>query len=98
MAKPQSFTNPFYTLLLIAGLLFMITACAYAVMTVRGMEVSETVDTPAAQRFAQLVDEHGFTALMVELAVLAVATVGAIATDDYWARRAAEHAGEEAEE
>jgi hypothetical protein len=30
---------------------------------------------------------HGNAALMTELAILAVGTFGAIATDDYWQRR-----------
>jgi hypothetical protein len=32
--------------------------------------------------------QHGNTALTAELALLGVCTVGAIATDDYWQRRA----------
>jgi hypothetical protein len=32
---------------------------------------------------------HGNTALIVELSMLAVFTVGAIGTDDYWQRREA---------
>ena len=32
--------------------------------------------------------QHGNRALMIELALLAVCTVGAIATDNYWQRRA----------
>jgi hypothetical protein len=34
-------------------------------------------------------EQYGFTALMVELGLLAAATIAAIGTDDYWTRRAA---------
>ena len=38
--------------------------------------------------FAQLMKQHGLTILVVELGLLAVLTVAAISTDDFWAKRA----------
>lgn len=43
---------------------------------------------PSSQRFVEVVDQYGFAALMIELGVLAGATFAAIATDEYWTRRA----------
>ena len=82
--------NPFNVVLLVVGVLFVVTACGYSVMAVKGAHPLEAgQETESGQRLLGLLDEHGFTALMVELAVLAVATFAAIATDDYWARRGA---------
>jgi hypothetical protein len=82
-------TNPFYIVLLVAGTLFVITACAYVVMTVSARDTSlGRQEDPASQRFVAIVDQYGFAALMIELGVLAGATFAAIATDEYWQRRA----------
>lgn len=45
-------------------------------------------DDPTSKRFVEIVDRYGFAALMIELGVLAGATFAAIATDEYWTRRA----------
>jgi hypothetical protein len=79
--------NPFYVLLVIAGVVFCVTASAYGVMTVKGLHP----DIAAQQGASGLLllawlDEHGFRLLMGELAVLAVFTFAAIGTDDYWSR------------
>lgn len=77
-------TNPFYAVLVVAGVAFTITACAYGVMTVRGMRGATE---PAASGLISFLERHGFRLLMIELGVLAIATVLAMATDDYWTRR-----------
>ncbi len=89
MASQPKPTNPFYIVLLIAGVLFVVTACAYVVMTVNARDISRGGrENPSSQRFVEIVDRYGFAALMIELGVLAGATFGAIATDEYWTRRA----------
>lgn len=45
-------------------------------------------DDPSSRHFVEVVDQYGFAAMMIELGVLAVATFAAIATDEYWTRRA----------
>jgi len=83
---PQSKpTNPFYALLLVVGVVFAITACAYCVMTVRGLD-------PRADEVGLMgvLSEHGLIMLVVELVALGILTFAAIGTDDYWTRRAAE--------
>jgi hypothetical protein len=89
MTRSRKFANPFYGLLLVAGIAFAMTAMAYGVMAFRDRDL-------AAKHHGAVVDEHplmawmnehGEKALLSELAALAVFTVGAIATDDFWQRR-----------
>jgi hypothetical protein len=86
VSKPQTATNPFYMVLVIAGILFVITACAYFTMAVRE---AGGVMTPSNGLMA-IVSRHGMTVLIAELVLLAIATFGAIATDEHWSRRAAD--------
>ena len=79
--------NPFYPLLVLVGLAFAITTCGFAVMMVRGINATSELDPASDGGIIQFFQEHGFTALMIELAVLALATFGAIATDEMWADR-----------
>jgi hypothetical protein len=89
MASPPKPTNPFYIVLLIAGVMFAVTACSYVVMTINARDVSRGGrEDPSSKRFVEIVDRYGFAALMIELGVLAGATFGAIATDEHWTRRA----------
>ncbi|HRX79329.1 MAG: hypothetical protein H6821_14615 [Planctomycetaceae bacterium] len=89
MASPTKPTNPFYFVLLIAGVFFVVTACSYLVMTVNARDTSlGGQDAASSKRFVEIVDRYGFAALMIELGVLAGATFAAIATDEYWTRRA----------
>jgi hypothetical protein len=89
MASKSKPTNPFYIVLLIAGVIFVVTACSYLVMTIKGRDASlGAQEDPSSKRFVEIVDRYGFVALMVELGVLAGATFAAIATDEYWTRRA----------
>ncbi|HWC88685.1 MAG TPA: hypothetical protein VG433_03500 [Pirellulales bacterium] len=73
-------------LLVIVGIAFAITACAYGVMTFTELRGS----VPAAGRGALVafMKRHGTMLLVGELLVLAIATTGAIATDRFWQRRA----------
>lgn len=88
MATPKRAINPFYVLLVIVGVAFLITACAYGVMTIKQMRVEGSdADNGSSASFVQFVDEHGFALLMWEIALLALATVAAIATDEFWSRR-----------
>ena len=89
MASQPKPSNPFYIVLLIAGVIFVVTACSYVVMTINARDTSLGGQEAATnKRFVELVDRYGFAALMIELGVLAGATFAAIATDEYWTRRA----------
>ncbi len=83
----KSRINPFYPVLVLAGMAFAITACGFALMMVRGINSSGELDPETATGFIPFLQEYGFTALMIELGVLALATVAAIATDEMWSDR-----------
>jgi hypothetical protein len=74
--------NPFYAVLVVAGVTFVLTATLFGVMTVRGL------DARAAESAGVIffMERHGLTLMIIELLVLAVLTFAAIGTDDYWMR------------
>ncbi|WP_254508702.1 hypothetical protein [Anatilimnocola floriformis] len=78
------FTNPFFAFLVIVGLVFAFTACAYTVMSFQNLD-PHTVDQPG---MSQLMKQHGLMILAVELGLLTVLTIAAIGTDDFWTKRA----------
>lgn len=84
MAHEKAF-NPFYPLLLVAGVVFALTASAYGVMTVKLLR-GPGAGTP--HPLIALMDEHGFEIMMWEIGALAVVTAAAIGTDSFWTRRA----------
>jgi hypothetical protein len=92
-AVPRSIksANPFYALLIVAGIAFAMTAMLFGVMTLRESRAAyatESAPAPAEHPLMTWMHHHGDRALMIELALLAVGTVGAIATDSYWQSRA----------
>lgn len=81
----KKWKNPFYTLLIPVGLVFVVTVFAYGFMAFLAVhathpEALAQADHPLFTWLAQ----HGTNALIVELAVLGVLTVGAISTDSWW--------------
>ena len=72
--------NPFYPMLVIAGVIFCVTACAYGVMTVRKLRNPLEENPP---QFIQWMDESGFSLMMWELGALALLTFAAMAADSY---------------
>jgi hypothetical protein len=82
MPRPKP-TNPFYLALLPAGILFAITACAYGVMTVRGLDPHRAEEGG----LIGLMDRHGLIIMVSELCVLAILMIAAIGTDDFWSGR-----------
>jgi hypothetical protein len=96
MSKKAEAFNPFYAMLLVVGIVFAITAFAYCVMTVRGVggslamaDESTAENSQLGLNLMTLLDRHGLWIMLAQLALLGVATFGAILTDDYWTRRAA---------
>jgi hypothetical protein len=92
MNRSHKFANPFYSLLLVVGIAFALTATAYGVMAFRESRPPATdtragAATDAEHPLMAWLSQHGETALMTELGFLAVFVFGAIATDDYWQRR-----------
>jgi hypothetical protein len=91
MPQPKA-RNPFYALLVAVGVAFALTACAYGVMTVRGLDPHAADE----EGLVGLMDRHGLTIMAVELALLAVLTVLAIATDECWSRQTGQQTNVEA--
>lgn len=83
--------NPFYVLLLLAGLAFAVTACAYGVMTVRELHSSRvagydfdaetSMDVSLPKDFNDVIDRYGANAMIIEILLLGFGTFGAIAYD-----------------
>ena len=92
VAKNREAFNPFYAVLVVVGVAFAVTASAYGVMTFVSLRAAEAGQNPAAlpSSLVKFMNDHGERLLGGELLLLAVATVGAISTDRYWQRRAAE--------
>ena len=101
MRRYRKSANPFYFLLVIAGLSFALTATAYVVMAFREAQPLEARadDQLAASRESSSIvtrdhplmifmRRHGEVALLTELGLLAICTFAAISTDSYWQRRA----------
>lgn len=79
--------NPFYVLLTLVGVIFVITAFGYWVMAMRIQRFGPDAGLgPDAPRFMLWLARHGEIAMIVELAVLALATFAAILGDRYFYR------------
>lgn len=82
--------NPFYAVLLVAGILFAITACAYGVMAFKGLGTGPLVDdSPSGQGLLAFLDRYGVLLLTAELLVLGIATGGVIGWDQWAMGRSA---------
>ena len=81
----KKWKNPFYTLLLPVGAAFCITGFAYGLMAFQEVNAGRAaIEQSAEHPLFQWLQSHGTTAMLIELALLAVLTVGAIATDSWW--------------
>ena len=88
MTNQPKYFNPFFALLLVVGVAFVVSSCAYGVMTIKFMNPGGPVEQAQVQiSFLEFLNRHGFTVLMIELALLTVCTFGAIMTDDFWKER-----------
>ena len=87
--KNHKFANPFYFLLIVVGVAFFVSACAYGVMAFRDVSFRGEVEPQQAGLMA-FMDRHGGKVLGAEVALLGLFTVGAIRTDEYWQRRESE--------
>jgi hypothetical protein len=93
MARSRTATNPFYVVLVIVGVVFLITACSYGVMAFRADRLARaaTMGEPSSPLLILLRDRGG-QLLAGELVLLGLTTVAAMATDAFWTRRGEGHA------
>lgn len=82
MSKPKDPVNPFYVLVVLIGVAFVVTTFAYGTMAYRA--VAQTEETPGLM---SMLDEHGVSILSGELAVLGLVTFGAMWLDGLRTRR-----------
>jgi hypothetical protein len=94
MAKAKEPFNPFYACLVVLGVAFTVTACAYAVMAYRATHLSNNSSVESSvlpteeSRLMTLLDKHGMAIMGAEVLLLGIATVGAIGLDQYRLSRA----------
>jgi hypothetical protein len=88
-------TNPFYVVLLAVSVLFVVTVCGYTLLTFRTIKSAAGKQEPQEHGLLTFMDRHGVSLMLAEVALLAVTTVGAISTDQYWAKRGFRRAEEE---
>ncbi len=93
MRRSLKSANPFYILLIIAGLSFAMTATVYVVMAYRDAHAREESATEDDHPLMVWMRRHGDATLLSELGLLAVGTFAAIGTDSYWQRRAESRRG-----
>ena len=77
--------NPFYAILGVVGFLFVITASSYCLFVLRGVRPESRSAAPHA--LERIMDRHGTMLLAGQLALLAIATVGAVAVDHFAGER-----------
>ncbi len=82
MGKVKEPTNPFYVLVVILGVVFLITACGYGTMTYRAIAPNAPRDG-APHPWMDFLDRNGMQLLGGELAALAAVTFGAMWLDRY---------------
>ena len=84
----KKWKNPFYALLIPVGMAFVVTGFAYGFMAFQMVNAGgDGADLYADHLLFAWLRVHGNTAILVELAVLALLTVGAIGTDGWWIER-----------
>jgi hypothetical protein len=85
--------NPFYILLVPVGVAFVVTAFAYGFMAFQAVNATRAeAGRYVSHPLFQWLRAHGDATMLIELAVLAVLTVAAIAADSWFARQDAAQA------
>ena len=75
--------------MIVTGMVFAVTACAYGVMTVKMLQPAGVRELESqGPSLMQALDQHGLMIMAVELAILGAVTFLLMGTDDYWNRRA----------
>jgi hypothetical protein len=73
--------NPLYLLLLVVGVVFVMTALAYAIIPVVEQKATDAGHPPPPSAFRDALREHGGTWLLVQVAVLIVLSLASMAWD-----------------
>jgi hypothetical protein len=81
MPSPSEPRNPLYLLLLVVGVLFVVTALAYAVIPVLEQKAVEKGEVPPPSAFREGLRHDGGTWLLGELAALVVLGIASMVLD-----------------
>jgi hypothetical protein len=82
VVKAKEPANPFYVLVIILGVVFLITACAYATMTYRAIVPGAPRDG-GTHALMEFLDRYGMQLMAGQLVALAAATFGAMWLDRF---------------
>src|SRR5438132_10392778 len=78
---PSEPKNPFYFLLLLSGLLFAVTALAYAIVPTLEQRARDAGQTPPESVFRDALRSDGWKWLLFQLAVLVAFSVASMVLD-----------------
>ncbi len=81
MASQSEPTNPFYLLLLIVGLVFIVTVLAYAVIPVIEQKAMDAGQMPPESPFRDSLREDGWKWVLGEVALLVVLGLASMGLD-----------------
>ncbi len=91
MSSPPEPRNPFYILLLLISLAFVVTALAYAVVPVLEQKAKEAGGDVPPSPFRESLREHGWKWLLYQVAGMIVAGLASMGLDR-WRRHQSERA------
>jgi hypothetical protein len=80
VAKAKEPVNPFYVLVVVLGVIFLITACGYGTMTYRAIAPG-AAGAGAQHPLMEFLDRYGMQAMAAELVLLGGVTFGAMWLD-----------------
>ena len=80
MTTPEP-RNPLYLLLLLASLLFVVTALAYAFVPVLEQKAAQAGEPPPPSEFRDALRQHGGRWLLYEVGAVIVLSVASMAVD-----------------
>ena len=86
MARQKEPINPFYLLVVVVGMVFLITAFGYGAMSYRAI-APRGGQAPAAHPLMAFLDANGMQMMAVELVLLGAATCGAMWLDRFRSQR-----------
>ena len=86
MAKTKEPFNPFYVLLVLLGVVFLLTACAYSVMAFLANNPRAAGEL-GDHVLTDFLDRHGVELMAWELGLLAVASCAAMGLDRFRSMR-----------
>lgn len=83
MSSQSEPRNPFYLLLLIVGLVFIVTVLAYAVIPVLEQKAMDAGQMPPESPFRDSLREHGWMWVLAEVALLVILGLASMGLDRY---------------